>query len=483
MEGIFEKIGIDSGIVIIAILVAMLVLILIVLVLVARVRDISNKYTNFMRGEDGKSLERSVERRFQEVGTVVRSQAAQSSRMQFIEAIQNRSLTRYGIVKYDAFDDVGGKLSFALAMLDRNDTGFVLNAIHSKENCYLYLKEVVKGESYIMLSHEEIEALRAAKKYGSEEEAILKYQLDKAVRSERNSAKKLQEMKKPRRKPSSSNPYARRTNMNSSLGEENVRRRSDADTGRHNANAGAADFAVSGAVVAGAAAAAYSAGANASKSNEENKMAVPPSAADSEGYETTSYTNSHDASGYDASPAKAYVHPGSYDASGYVSQTSLDASSYTKASSFGGPAYESQPGYEMPPYSNPSAYDQPVYTPPQEIYDAGALKKEAGNIFEADPVSSAGNGAALSYSEPAATVPIMSEIPDDGMTAAAAGRESSSAYVVPGDQESGILEPEIQSVKGFAKSGGRKNGQPPRKTKRNKNRKNYERKDQGHAGH
>ena len=67
-----------------------------------------------------------------------------------------------------AFDDVGGKLSFALAMLDGNNTGFVLNAIHSKDNCFLYIKEVVAGESYIMLSNEEMKALQAASRFGEE---------------------------------------------------------------------------------------------------------------------------------------------------------------------------------------------------------------------------------------------------------------------------------------------------------------------------
>ena len=67
------------------------------------------------------------------------------------------------------FDDVGGKLSFVLAFLDDNDTGFVLNAVHSKENCFLYVKEIVKGESYIMLSNEEVEALRIAKRYGTDD--------------------------------------------------------------------------------------------------------------------------------------------------------------------------------------------------------------------------------------------------------------------------------------------------------------------------
>ena len=56
-----------------------------------------------------------------------------------------------------------------LALLDDSDSGFVLNAVHSKENCFLYIKEIVKGESYIMLSNEEIEALRIAKRYGTKE--------------------------------------------------------------------------------------------------------------------------------------------------------------------------------------------------------------------------------------------------------------------------------------------------------------------------
>lgn len=79
-------------------------------------------------------------------------------------------MTRYGIVKYDAFDDVGGKLSFALAMLNSENTGFILNAIHSRDNCFLYIKEIVKGESYIMLSDEEIRALKQA--VSTEEELI-----------------------------------------------------------------------------------------------------------------------------------------------------------------------------------------------------------------------------------------------------------------------------------------------------------------------
>ncbi len=42
----------------------------------------------------------------------------------------------------------------------------ILNAVHSRDNCFLYLKEIVKGESYVMLSQEEVEALRKAVNFG-----------------------------------------------------------------------------------------------------------------------------------------------------------------------------------------------------------------------------------------------------------------------------------------------------------------------------
>ena len=58
---------------------------------------------------------------------------------------------------------MGGKLSFALALLDNNDTGFVINAMHSREGCYTYIKEIIKGESYIVLGDEEKEAVEIAK--------------------------------------------------------------------------------------------------------------------------------------------------------------------------------------------------------------------------------------------------------------------------------------------------------------------------------
>ena len=74
-----------------------------------------------------------------------------------------------GIVKYDAFNEMGGKLSFALAMLDKSNNGYVINAMHSREGCYTYIKEIVKGESFITLGEEEKKALDQAVNSDSKE--------------------------------------------------------------------------------------------------------------------------------------------------------------------------------------------------------------------------------------------------------------------------------------------------------------------------
>ena len=71
---------------------------------------------------------------------------------------------KIGLVKYDALNEMGGKLSFALALLNETNDGFVMNAMHTREGCYTYIKEIIDGNSVIVLAEEEREALDMAKK-------------------------------------------------------------------------------------------------------------------------------------------------------------------------------------------------------------------------------------------------------------------------------------------------------------------------------
>ena len=164
--------GIDPGIIIIILMITTIGLIGVIMYLYRTVQKIDERYKAFMKGEDGKTLERSFMRKFNQIEKMNDITTTLTEDIKKLEDVKNRSLIKYGIVKYDAFDDVGGKLSFSLALLDQTDTGFVLNAIHSKENCFLYIKEVMNGESYIILSDEEVQALRIARKYGDDKEVI-----------------------------------------------------------------------------------------------------------------------------------------------------------------------------------------------------------------------------------------------------------------------------------------------------------------------
>ena len=119
-----------------------------------------------MKGSDAQSLEKVFVRKFNQIDRLYEAKEDHEHDISFIKHNMETMFSKYGIEKYDAFDDVGGKLSFALALLDKDNTGLILNAVHSRDNCFLYLKEIVKGESYVVLSQEEVEALRKAVNFG-----------------------------------------------------------------------------------------------------------------------------------------------------------------------------------------------------------------------------------------------------------------------------------------------------------------------------
>jgi len=73
-----------------------------------------------------------------------------------------KAFQKVGVVRYDAFNQMGGQLSFSLALLDENNDGFVMNSIHSTEGCYSYTKEIKNGSCEISLGGEEEKALAIA---------------------------------------------------------------------------------------------------------------------------------------------------------------------------------------------------------------------------------------------------------------------------------------------------------------------------------
>ena len=166
MSGIFENLGIDSGIIIIILLILVVFLLVRSISYNMRLSRLERRYKIFMKGSDAQSLEKVFVRKFAQIDRLYEAKEDHDHDILFLKKNMEKMFNKYGVEKYDAFDDVGGKLSFALALLDKDNTGLILNAVHSRDNCFLYLKEIVKGESYVMLSQEEVEALRKAVNFG-----------------------------------------------------------------------------------------------------------------------------------------------------------------------------------------------------------------------------------------------------------------------------------------------------------------------------
>lgn len=83
----------------------------------------------------------------------------------YIEELENKTdncMQKVGFVRYNAFKDTGSELSFALAILNRNNTGIILNGIYSRETSNIYAKSIDNGKSEYRLSEEEAIALNEA---------------------------------------------------------------------------------------------------------------------------------------------------------------------------------------------------------------------------------------------------------------------------------------------------------------------------------
>lgn len=159
---ILGAIGIDPAFIFLFLFILIIVLFVLNVNVTMKYNRLRNSYQTFMRGKDGKTLEESMKEKFAEVESILKITKQNRLDIRDISRKIEKDYQKLGIVKYDAFNEMGGKLSFALAMLDSKNNGWIINAMHSREGCYTYVKEIVKGESFVELAEEEAEALDKA---------------------------------------------------------------------------------------------------------------------------------------------------------------------------------------------------------------------------------------------------------------------------------------------------------------------------------
>lgn len=154
--------NLDIAYLFIGFLVLILILFIICIVSLVKQNKLKKRYEAFMLGKNAKSMEKEITDLFSDIEYL---KGAVDKNAKEIRHIYKRLETTYqklGIVKYDAFQQMGGRLSFSLALLDENNDGFILNSVHSSDGCYSYTKEIKDGSCEISLGEEEQQALNIA---------------------------------------------------------------------------------------------------------------------------------------------------------------------------------------------------------------------------------------------------------------------------------------------------------------------------------
>ncbi len=166
---ISQYLGIESDYVIIGLAGVVLLLLILTVINIAQMRKLKKGYRVFMGGKNAKNLEDTLIRRLNQVDDLLEANAENRKNIERLFSDMCHTYQKMGLIKYDAFHEMGGKLSFSLAMLDVKNNGFIINAMHTREGCYTYIKEIVDGNSIIVLSEEEKEALNRAMGTGKTE--------------------------------------------------------------------------------------------------------------------------------------------------------------------------------------------------------------------------------------------------------------------------------------------------------------------------
>ncbi len=116
---------------------------------------------------DDPALDQILSSQMQRLDGLAKDVHGLAARTKAVEAQGRLAVQSAGLVRFNPFrEDTGGNLSFALALLDAEDNGFVLSSLHSRQTTRVYIKAITAGQSDQALSDEETQALNQARSGG-----------------------------------------------------------------------------------------------------------------------------------------------------------------------------------------------------------------------------------------------------------------------------------------------------------------------------
>lgn len=159
---LLQKMGlgnIDITYLFLVMLILLLIFMIMTIILLVKTNKLIKKYKRFMKGENAKSLENDIIEMFERQVEIEETLSKNSEDIKLLYKKFKKAFQKVSLTKYDAFNQMGGQLSYCLVMLDENNDGFIINSVHGADGCYSYTKEIRKGKSSIALSNEEQQTL------------------------------------------------------------------------------------------------------------------------------------------------------------------------------------------------------------------------------------------------------------------------------------------------------------------------------------
>ncbi|MFZ5816194.1 MAG: DUF4446 family protein [Bacillota bacterium] len=136
---------------------------LLILVVMLRQSRLLRRYRLLLNGQTGKDLEALLLAQGEDLQALKQAHSLLERRVDGLATDSLRHVQRVGIVRFNAFPDTGSDLSFAIALLDAQDNGFVLSSLYGRSESRIYAKPIRGGVSTYTLSDEEKQALAIAK--------------------------------------------------------------------------------------------------------------------------------------------------------------------------------------------------------------------------------------------------------------------------------------------------------------------------------
>lgn len=157
---IFENV--DLLIIILILVVISITAIFFAIISFAKYDNLNKRYEIFMTGRDAESLEEFFIDIQKDLDYLMMDNNKNKENIRKLNRITKRTFQKIGFHKYDAFEERSGKRSFAMALLDFTNTGFLMTCQSVGDGTMIFVKEVESGATSTKLGPEEEIALEIA---------------------------------------------------------------------------------------------------------------------------------------------------------------------------------------------------------------------------------------------------------------------------------------------------------------------------------